>query len=361
MAVLFAGGACLSRQVLMKPFFIAAGDFERIVRVWAGEKPVYAPVTYGDHRSWARLSPEAVGPLELDGIRAVEPLKTFYFRVRETVATYPGDTSFLDDEPGFVLIGAKNCDLRSLECLDKAFADSEPRDPFWVSRREKALVVGADCSDPASTCFCTLLGMEPYPQACFDLSVAVVSGGLVVEVGSEKGRKALDAVDGITMSPATAEQLAERDDNRQRTRETVTTQNRQFETERPFTELVQTGYQSPAWTKYAGRCREDAACLAICPTCHCFVLYDQSKGESNERIRVWDFCYLRGYTRCGGGHTARATGSDRFKNKYVKKFEFFPAKFQMVACTGCGRCIEACLAKIDMRQVLHDVEESRGE
>ena len=344
----------------MKPQYISTSDFERILRVWAGQMPVYAPVTTGEHRHWARIIPDKVARSELDGIRAVEPLKTFYFRVLETVATYPGGTSFVDDEPAFVLVGAKNCDLRSLECLDKAFADSEPRDPFWVSRREKALVVGADCSDPASTCFCTLLNMEPYPEACFDLAVATVSGGLVVEVGTEKGRKALEVED-VALSPATDAQIAERDENRQRTRDAVVAQNRSYETSRPFTEVVATGFESAAWTKYAGRCREDAACLAICPTCHCFVLYDQSKGESNERIRVWDFCYLRGYTRCGGGHTARATGSDRFKNKYVKKFQFYPAKFNMVACTGCGRCIEACLAKIDMRQVLHDVEESRSE
>lgn len=353
-------GACLLRQVLMKPLFISTGDFERVVSVWAGDRPVYAPIIKGEHRHWVRLSAESSIKPELDGIRAVEPLKTFYFRVLETVATYPGDTAFLDNEPGFVLIGAKNCDLRSLECLDKAFADSEPRDPFWVSRREKALVVGADCSDPASTCFCTLLDMAPYPQDDFDLSVAAVSGGLVVEVGSEKGRKALE-IEGITLSPATDAQIAERDQNRQRTRDAVVAQNRDYETARPFTELVATGFESSAWTKYVGRCREDAACLAICPTCHCFVLYDQSKGESNERIRVWDFCYLRGYTRCGGGHTARATGSDRFKNKYVKKFQFYPAKFDLIACTGCGRCIEACLARIDMRQVLHDLEESRSE
>lgn len=344
----------------MAPLFISTSDFERLLSRWAEERPLYIPVTKGSLRHWVRMSPETATQPELDGIRAVEPLKGFYFRVRETVATYPGDTTFLDDEPGFVIVGAKNCDLRGLDCLDRTFAGSEPRDPFWVSRREKALVVGADCSSPASTCFCTLLGMSPNPEACFDLAVALVSGGLVVEVGSEKGRKALE-VEGVTMAPATDAQIAERDENRERTRTAIVEQNRRYETKRPFIELVATGFDSSAWTKYVGRCREDAACLAICPTCHCFVLFDQSKGDSNERIRVWDFCYLRGYTRCGGGHTARATGNDRFKNKYVKKFQFYPTKYDMIACTGCGRCIEACLAKIDMRQVLHELEESRGE
>ena len=344
----------------MAPYFISSSDFERLIQVWSNARPVYAPVVKAGQRHWVQLSPEKAFSPELDGIRAVEPVKSFYFRIREIVATYPGDTSFVDDEPSFVLLGAKNCDLRSLDCLDRTFAGSEPRDPFWVSRREKALVIGADCSDPAPTCFCTLLDMNPYPEACYDLAVAQVSGGLVVEVGTPKGEDALK-VEGIIVSDATDEQVAERDHNRQATREAVALQNREFETRRPFIQLVAEGFESPAWNKYVGRCREDAACLAICPTCHCFVLYDQRAGDSNERIRVWDFCYWRSYTRCGGGHTARATGNDRFKNKYVKKFEFYPAKFDMIACTGCGRCIEACLAKIDMRQVLHDLEESRSD
>ncbi len=344
----------------MSSLFVLSSDFERLLSRWAEERPLYVPVTRSGLRHWVRMSPEVDVQPELDGIRTVEPVKSFYFKVRETVATYPGDTAFLDDDPGFVIVGAKNCDLRGIDCLDRTFAGTEPRDPFWVSRREKALLVGADCSSPASTCFCTLLDMSPYPEAIFDLAVAMVSDGLVVEVGSEKGRKALE-VDGVAVIPATEAQIAERDENRERTRKVIEEQNRQFETKRPFVELVANGFDSSAWTKYVGRCREDAACLAICPTCHCFVLFDQSNGESNERIRVWDFCYLRGYTRCGGGHTARATGGDRFKNKYVKKFQFYPAKFDMIACTGCGRCIEACLARIDMRQVLHELEESRSE
>jgi sulfhydrogenase subunit beta (sulfur reductase) len=344
----------------MSAFFVTSSEFERLLCSWAQDRPVYVPVSRGGHRHWWRFSPETGPEPELDGIRAVEPLKTFYFHVKETVAKYPSGPESADEEPGFVLVGAKNCDLRSLECLDQTFATGDIQDPFWVSRREKAFVIGADCSDTAPTCFCTLLGMMPYPQSSFDLSVAVISGGLVVEVGSEKGTRLLD-VDGAELNEASVEQLAERERNRERTRATVEEQNREFETAHSYTELVEEGFESPAWTKYIGRCREDAACLSVCPTCHCFVLYDQKAGDQNERVRVWDFCYLRGYTRVGGGRSARATGNDRFKNKYVKKFQFYPSRFDMMACTGCGRCIEACLAGIDMRQVFQDLEEGRSD
>jgi sulfhydrogenase subunit beta (sulfur reductase) len=343
----------------MPPYYAASSDFERLLAAWSSDKPVYVPTTRAGHRHWTRYSPESPVVPELDGIRAVEPLKSFYFRLKERVAAYPGGPDPLQEEPGFVLVGAKNCDLRGLECLDHTFTEGPVKDPFWVTRREKALVVGSDCSEPAETCFCTLLGAQPYPESSFDLSIATIESGILLEIGSEKGEMAL-RVDGFQLKPATYEQIAERDLKRERTRRNVEEQNRKYETANSYVDLVSKNFESPAWTKYVGRCREDAACLAVCPTCHCFLLYDQKSGDTNERVRVWDFCYLRGYTRCGGGHTARATGNDRFKNKYVKKFQFYPSQYDMMACTGCGRCVEACLAGIDMRQVLHDLEESQS-
>ncbi|MBE9505407.1 MAG: hypothetical protein IMY84_01210, partial [Chloroflexi bacterium] len=186
----------------MSALFITSSEFKRLLGSWTEDRPVYVPVSRGGHRHWWRFSPETGAEPELDGIRAVEPLKTFYFHVKETVAKYPSGPGFPDDEPGFVLVGAKNCDLRSLECLDQTFARGDIQDPFWVSRREKAFVIGADCSDPAPSCFCTLLDMMPYPQSSFDLSAAVVSGGLILEVGTEKGAKLLE-VDGVELSEAT--------------------------------------------------------------------------------------------------------------------------------------------------------------
>lgn len=339
----------------MLPLFLTWPDFNRLLDGWASKGPVYVPLKKAGYRHWRRYDPVAPALPELDGIRAVEPMKAFYFHVKEPVATYPVETDFLAGEAPFYVVGAKNCDLRSAECLDHTFARGETKDPFWVTRRDKAVVVGADCSNPPSTCFCTLLGMKPYPDSTCDLSVAVVNDGLVVDVWTEKGKTALD-IEGVSPLEASAEQIAERDANRERTRNEVVEQNRQFETRTPFNDLVAGNFESPAWIKYVGRCREDAACLSVCPTCHCFVLYDEKKQEGGQRVRVWDFCYLRGYTRCGGGHSARATGNDRFKNKYVKKFQFYPTQFGMPACTGCGRCIEACLAKIDMRQVMKDLE-----
>jgi ferredoxin len=45
----------------------------------------------------------------------------------------------------------------------------------------------------------------------------------------------------------------------------------------------------------------------------------------------------------------------RLRNRYIKKFSFFPDNINLNACTGCGRCVEACPAKIDIRRILKNL------
>ena len=53
-----------------------------------------------------------------------------------------------------------------------------------------------------------------------------------------------------------------------------------------------------------------------------------------------------------GGANPRARRSERLRNRFDKKFNFAPEVFGFYACDGCGRCTEACIGKIDIRDVL---------
>ena len=57
-----------------------------------------------------------------------------------------------------------------------------------------------------------------------------------------------------------------------------------------------------------------------------------------------------------GGSSPRLGLMERFRHRYLHKLEYFPKDFQMEACTGCGRCIQGCMGKIDMRKVLKSLE-----
>jgi predicted aldo/keto reductase-like oxidoreductase len=45
----------------------------------------------------------------------------------------------------------------------------------------------------------------------------------------------------------------------------------------------------------------------------------------------------------------------------MKKFDFFIDNLGIPACCGCGRCIEVCPGKIDIREVLKDVAKKVNE
>ena len=61
---------------------------------------------------------------------------------------------------------------------------------------------------------------------------------------------------------------------------------------------------------------------------------------------------LKGFARVAGGGNPRPQLWMRLRNRFEKKFDFFPQVADTYACTGCGRCISACPAQIDIRNVL---------
>jgi len=62
--------------------------------------------------------------------------------------------------------------------------------------------------------------------------------------------------------------------------------------------------------------------------------------------------FIRSFARVAGDHNPRKHLHERLRNRFDKKFEFFPQVMAYTACTGCGRCIEACPGDIDIREVL---------
>ncbi len=339
-------------------FFISIPNFEELLSKWAQEKPIYVTKSIAGYSHYQKYTLGNQDPIVYDGIRAVEPIKSFFFKASECVAKYPSiSPSETGEEQGnFIIVGAKSCDLKAIESMDNALAKGAIKEPFYVEARGNATIISSDCSSPSQSCFCTTLGLNPYPEEGFDINLSRIPGGLIIETGSEKGEKLISANKDLFME-ASPYHIEKRDKQRRETSTKVKEQNERFEVKESFREIIMESGKSSVWSKYAGRCLECAACLSVCPTCHCFLLYDQKENGHSERVRIWDFCYYRGFARVGGGSNARPTMNDRFKNKYIKKFDFCPANFGIYACSGCGRCIDSCMANIDMRQVLKELND----
>ena len=293
------------------------------------------------------------GPWQFPAVRAVEPLKALLFSARYDVGAFglePQDASAPQ-----VIVGAKACDLAALRILDHVFLEGDFQDPDYKARRENLLIIAGDCTDAKDVCFCTFLGSQPYPQTAYDLNLSPVDAGYIVESGSEKGQKLIDQHSAL-FQPAQQEQLTQRDRNRAQITDKVAQQVKDGGL--TFQDRLGKLLGEPdveLWTRNAETCVECGACNFICPTCHCFLLSDLEDRQGAKRFRNWDSCQYRNFARVAGGANARPKRAQRLHTRFEKKFKFFPDRLEQFACTGCGRCVEACLGKIDMREVLKEL------
>jgi len=314
---------------------------------------VYLPVKVGQGRLYQEY--ETFGDdIVIGEVRAVEPLKSFFFRAREVVAEgFKDEVSGSGNKP-LAIVGVKACDLKGFKVQDHVFQNQDCPEPFYDKAREENLIISADCTCAIDTCFCLALGLKPHPQEYFDLNLSEVKGGFIVEPGSGKGQE-LISKNSVLFQKASKEAIDQKDKQRvevgKRVEENI--KDNQVPNQDSFGSIIEKNYDASIWKEEASTCVECGACNVICPTCHCFLLYDQKDEENMARLRIWDSCMVKDFARVAGGANPRERLWMRLRNRFEKKFDFFPKVADFYACTGCGRCISACPAKIDIRKVLN--------
>jgi len=338
--------------------YISEGNFRRLLDILRDDYGVYLPVKKGAQRFYRRYD----GSLEdvvIGEVRAFEPLKAFFTRAREKVAEGFGKgVPHAQDKP-LAVIGVKACDLKGFKVQDHVFKDHDFQDPLYLKNREENLIISADCTCAIDTCFCLAVGIAPVPEEDYDINLSPVRGGYLAAAGSEKGRVLL-AKHKTLFEEAKREQEGDRDRQRAKVRAAVEENIKREEVpvQDRFEGIVERAFASEMWEEEAKTCVECGACTIICPTCHCFLLYDQKDDRRMARLRVWDSCMFKDYARVAGGANPRPKLWMRLRNRFEKKFDFFPKVADFYACTGCGRCISACPAKIDIRKVLKRLVEN---
>lgn len=286
--------------------------------------------------------------------RPVEPLKAVVFPPREFLGPLgagPGEAP--DGER--IAVGVKNCDLSALRIHDHVFLESEPVDPLYAAARRRTIIVSCDCTDARESCFCPAVREQPYATSGFDINLAPAPGGIVVEEGSARGGQLLEQA-GALLEPAAPALVEARD----RAREAMTRRVREqaaahgLDGETDYRAAVRGAAGNDLWEEFARDCVECGACNFACCTCHCFLLADGRAGNgAAARARKWDACLYENFARVAGGANPRAHRAERLFNRFEKKFDFFPGRLGRYACDGCGRCIEACTGKIDIREILY--------
>lgn len=298
---------------------------------------------------------EDLKDLVLGFYRAVEPTKSVFFPAREDLGSWPAPQKE-SKMPGRLLVGLKACDLGAFDFLDHVFLEGDFVDPHYKAARESAFIISSDCTAAKEVCFCTYLGRKPYPEEGFDLNISPVSGGGLVEAGSEAGEQALKEF-GAGLSEADKGRLSERDERREQLVKLLARQSKKagLSTWEDASRDFDKKFENPVWHEQSEKCVECGACNFICPTCHCFLLCELEEKEGFKRFKNWDACLYPAFARVAGGANPRKRRLTRLRNRFDKKFSFFVKELGVPACTGCGRCTEACAGKIDIKEILRKV------
>jgi sulfhydrogenase subunit beta (sulfur reductase) len=339
----------------MKAAFLSPGDLAVLLSSLSGGYTVLAPVTK-DKRQYLQLLesiPRERACASIGEVRPCEPLKAFYFRARERVASGFSNAVPEASEKPICIIGVKACDLKGFEVLDSVFLDDERPDPLYRRHREENLVISSDCPRPIDTCFCMALHTGPFPRQGFDINLSEIAGGFVVEAGSTRGETLMEST-APRPREATQQEMDERERLRRQAEEKVrgNIQEHRIPAQELLEGAFEQSWESGLWGQEASTCVECGACNTICPTCHCFLLSDQKKDDEAARFRIWDSCLIKDFAKVAGGANPRPQLWMRLRNRFEKKFDFFPKTRSLYACTGCGRCISACPGRIDIRRIL---------
>ncbi len=248
----------------------------------------------------------------------------------------PIENIFKDDSKELIVIGVKSCDLRAFKMLDDVFL-KEYKDNNFENRRSKVHFFNFVCTEPCEYGFCTTF-YGPRLEEGFELQFTDIGSYYLVESFNDR-----------FIGPDT-EIADERDlETAKNMAGNVYDKMKRYNVENMAEKL---DWNSPLWKEYGERCISCGACNYACPTCFCFDVFD----VDNERFREWDSCILAGFTRIAGNANPRITLDLRLRQRFLHKLKFHYENYGYYLCTGCGRCIEVCPVKIDIREVIEKVK-----
>jgi len=307
---------------------------------------IYAPIQEGQNIDF-KLIKDNADEIIYNSAKTLTPLKHFFFSIKEKVTEIPVSKKV-------ILIGAKGCDLAAIDLLEKVFLDPDYPDPFYNSRKENTLIIGTDCYDINETCHCTAYNINPYAEKNCDLIINLIDNNIIISDASDKGKDFIESIQKeLSLEEAQKAFLQKMARQQLSIKNKVKSQARGIPDSKKTAQIINKSIdrKDRVWKKYASNCVSCGACVISCPTCHCFLLVDLP-GTKMDKLRTHDACQYPGFERVAAGVDPLEKHFVRFRNRYICKWINRPEKYNEIACTGCGRCIDTCIGKIDKNEVI---------
>lgn len=355
-------------------YYTKATQWEDFLAALSQSFCVYLPQPKDEDYLYQECKDKEPAKFYFNPYRTVQPVKSFLFYSKEEVAGNFFQPKPIENFTPTIVVGLKSCDLHSLKVQDYVFTphllqgsvglgqegvgfkEGIEVDPFYNVRRENTIFISGDCTGFKDVCFCLALEVLPHPVEGFDLNLSPLTDGFLVEVGSKRGEELISKYQKYFLK-AKESQISARDSKRQNLINELSSrlQGQNLPKKDTLQEIVRQGYNADTWQNFMLTCVECGACNFVCCTCHCFLLGDVQGRDRNLRLRIWDSCQYANFARVAGGANPLKRRTQRLRNRFLKKFDFFVDNLGEPACVGCGRCIEACPGKIDIREVLKEL------
>lgn len=230
------------------------------------------------------------------------------------------------------LIGLSNCDIWALDYFLDQFKNTD-----LLPERKNIIVVGCECK-PTKSCFCYVLGTNRPADFDFFLQKEKENRISVFTKGEKAGKifKTL----GLENKNAKLREI------------TLDEEQGSLWEIKKLSKIIEKKDQL-LWQSISNNCFACGACAVACPLCFCFhQSFDTDiDGNTHQSIK-WDSCFNKDFAEIQHRFDLRPKNVDRYYNWYHHKFvrSYFKNKYPL--CTGCGRCIDACPANLNIKNIL---------
>jgi len=321
-------------------------DLSKLLSQWSQEFNVLVPWREDETVSWTKWDGNDTSFMDWYRNTTV-PAKANFLPSYEELFRFKKDDKgykielLAADESKQLIFGIRPCDARALTIVSPIFEELY-KDPYYLAKKNRTLLVGLGCDKPCDSCFCTSLGINPGESNDVDLMVTDIGDELLIEGISEAGKE-LIALAG-EVKEATEADEAKAKAVKEASYQKVT---RKLDTENVKEKLLACFEDEDHWEKVAAKCISCGVCTLMCPTCYCFDINDELVKKQGTSA----FCI---YTKMPM-ENPREEKWRRVRQKVCHKFEFHPMSYDAIACVGCGRCIRRCPVNWDITQVLNNL------
>lgn len=235
------------------------------------------------------------------------------------------------------LVGLHHCDIAALEIFYQQFSESNILPP-----RSDLLIIGSECK-PDDDCFCDVFGADKLGNVDFYLQKE--KDQISIFCYTAKARKCFSML-GIKES---AKKYVYRP---------IKVKDSGIDYESLKENIESRSLNHEFWQGIANNCFGCGACTTVCPLCFCFRQdYKNNIDGSESQCLKWDSCFAKEFSEVQNHYNLRPENVDRLYNWYHHKFVRAEKELGKPLCVGCGRCVKACPAHLNIKNILHSLEE----